>query len=117
MSTAAERFTPRQRELLARFVSNLDENVYAIYNLPEEVVAVIFAYVSRSPRSFRENLLRLMEDPELNLLGSLPSQPEPAAAGGRPPPPRRPTQRALTRPASIGRARWRWLRERRARRA
>ncbi|QIA26416.1 FAD-dependent thymidylate synthase [Thermaerobacter sp. PB12/4term] len=82
MSTAAERFTPRQRELLARFVSNLDQNVYAIYNLPEEVVAVIFAYVSRSPRSFRENLLRLMEDPELNLLGSLPSQPEPAAAGG-----------------------------------
>ncbi len=81
MSTAAERFTPRQRQLLARFVSNLDQNVYAIYNLPEEVVAVIFAYVSRSPRSFRENLLRLMEDPELNLLGGLPSQPEPAAAG------------------------------------
>lgn len=60
-------FTPEQRALLARHVSNLDRDVYVIYNLPEEVIAVIFAYVSRSPRSFRENLLRLLEDPELAL--------------------------------------------------
>ena len=80
MSTASSRYTPRQRALLARYVSNLDGNVYAIYNLPEEVVAVIFAYVSRSPRSFRENLLRLMEDPELDLLAGLPAQPQPVSA-------------------------------------
>ena len=82
MPTASSRYTPRQRALLARYVSNLDGNVYAIYNLPEEVVAVIFAYVSRSPRSFRENLLRLMEDPELDLLAGLPAQPQAVPAPG-----------------------------------
>ncbi|MDA8345741.1 MAG: FAD-dependent thymidylate synthase [Thermaerobacter sp.] len=50
---------------LERFVSNLDRDVYAILNLPEEVVAVIFAYVSRSPLSFRENLEKLIAGDEL----------------------------------------------------
>jgi thymidylate synthase ThyX len=50
---------------LTRYVSNLDRNVYTIYNLPEEVIAVIFAYVSRSPLSFRDNLKKLLEDDEL----------------------------------------------------
>ncbi len=49
---------------LERFVSNTDRDVYAIFNLPEEVIAVIFAYVSRSPRSFRENLERLLAGDE-----------------------------------------------------
>lgn len=51
--------------LLERYVSNLDRNVYTIYNLPEEVIAVIFAYVSRSDASFRENLAKLLLDDEL----------------------------------------------------
>ncbi len=51
--------------LLARYVTNLDEDVYAIVNLPEEVVAVVFGYVSRSPRSFRDNLLRLLQEGSL----------------------------------------------------
>ncbi len=50
---------------LSRYVSNLDKNVYTIYNLPEEVIAVIFAYVSRSPASFRENLAKLLADDDL----------------------------------------------------
>ncbi|MDA8353785.1 MAG: FAD-dependent thymidylate synthase [Firmicutes bacterium] len=50
---------------LTRYVSNLDQNVYAIYNLPEEVIAVIFAYVSRSPAGFRDNLAKLLKDDEL----------------------------------------------------
>ena len=49
---------------LERFVSNTDRDVYAIFNLPEEVIAVIFAYVSRSPRSFRDNLGRLLAGDE-----------------------------------------------------
>ena len=49
---------------LERFVSNTNRDVYAIYNLPEEVIAVIFAYVSRSPRSFRDNLERLLAGDE-----------------------------------------------------
>lgn len=50
---------------LTRYVSNLDRNVYTIYNLPEEVIAVIFAYVSRSPASFRDNLAKLLKDDDL----------------------------------------------------
>ena len=49
---------------LERFVSNTDRDVYAIFNLPEEVIAVIFAYVSRSPLSFRDNLARLLAGDE-----------------------------------------------------
>ncbi len=41
---------------MKRYVSNLDRDIYTISNIPEEVVAVIFAYVSRSPKSFRENI-------------------------------------------------------------
>ncbi|MCS1351802.1 FAD-dependent thymidylate synthase [Mechercharimyces sp. CAU 1602] len=50
---------------LSQYVSNLDENVYTIFNLPEEVIAVIFAYVSRSSASFRDNLAKLLADEEL----------------------------------------------------
>ena len=49
---------------LERFVSSTDGDVYAIFNLPEEVIAVIFAYVSRSPLSFRQNLERLLAGDE-----------------------------------------------------
>ncbi|MHB1505552.1 MAG: FAD-dependent thymidylate synthase [Sulfobacillus sp.] len=52
-------------ELLGRYVSNTDRNVYTITNLPEEVIAVIFAYVSRSQASFRDNLVHLLTDQEL----------------------------------------------------
>lgn len=41
---------------VAKYVSNTDRDVYTVTNLPEEVVAVIFAYVSRSPKGFRENI-------------------------------------------------------------
>lgn len=49
------------------YVSNLDRNIYAIKNLPEEVAAVIFAKVSRSPKSFRENMAEVIND---DLLGA-----------------------------------------------
>jgi len=45
----------------------VDKNIYVIYNLPPEVVAVLFAYVSRSPLSFRENLLKLIKGKELEI--------------------------------------------------
>ncbi|RAL27020.1 FAD-dependent thymidylate synthase [Thermoflavimicrobium daqui] len=54
---------------LEQYVSNLDRNVYTIYNLPEEVIAVIFAYVSRSSAGFRENLAKLLADEDLALAG------------------------------------------------
>lgn len=60
-------YTPEEAALLRRYVSNLDRNIYTIFNLPEEVVAVVFAKVSRSPHSFRDNLLALIQDRELAL--------------------------------------------------
>ena len=46
-------------------VSNLDRDIYTISNIPEEVVAVIFAYVSRSPKSFRENIDTVIREQEM----------------------------------------------------
>ncbi len=45
---------------LSRHVTDPEAPVYGIVDLPEEVVAVILAYVSRSPRSFRDNLADLV---------------------------------------------------------
>jgi thymidylate synthase ThyX len=56
--------TPAER--LAPFVTNLDRPVYALHGLPPEVVAVLFAQVSRSPAGFRENLLKLMDEDGLS---------------------------------------------------
>ncbi len=56
--------------LLKPFVTNLDQPVYCLRNLPPEVQAVLFAYVSRSPASFRDNLLKLLRDEELALSGA-----------------------------------------------
>ncbi|MDH5682312.1 MAG: FAD-dependent thymidylate synthase, partial [Spirochaetota bacterium] len=47
---------------LSQYVSNLDRDIYTVSNLPEEVIATVFAYVSRSPKSFRDNLLRVTEE-------------------------------------------------------
>lgn len=66
-----------QRIDMTQYVSNLDQNVYTIFNLPEEVIAVIFAYVSRSSAGFRENLEKLLSDEELQV-----SQNSSKTAGG-----------------------------------
>jgi thymidylate synthase ThyX len=62
-------FSKEDLEILRRHVSNTDSNIYLIHNLPPEVVAVLFAYVSRSPLSFRENLLKLIKGDQLDMRG------------------------------------------------
>ena len=47
------------------YVSNVDKDIYTVFNLPEEVIAVIFAYVSRSPKSFRDNLETIIKEEQL----------------------------------------------------
>lgn len=47
---------------LDNYVTNPDRPVFALRNLPEEVVAVLFAYYSRSPDKLRDNLRRLLAD-------------------------------------------------------
>lgn len=58
---------PKTTVDISNYVSNMNKNVYTIFNLPEEVIAVIFAYVSRSSASFRENLAKLIADDELGV--------------------------------------------------
>ncbi|MBE3555503.1 MAG: FAD-dependent thymidylate synthase [Firmicutes bacterium] len=57
--------TDAQRALIAPFVSEMEGPVFAIAGLPEEVIAVVFAYVSRRPHGFRENLAELLATGEI----------------------------------------------------
>ena len=51
---------------VADFVTNPDAPIYAIKNLPEEYVATLFAWVSRSSKSFKEHLAEAIK--QFNLL-------------------------------------------------
>ncbi|MBN2566598.1 FAD-dependent thymidylate synthase [Candidatus Woesearchaeota archaeon] len=60
-------YSAEDRKILEKHVSSVESPVYCIYNLPPEVVAVLFAFVSRSPASFRDNLLRLIKGKQLDM--------------------------------------------------
>ena len=62
-----ESFSEDEKVLLSRYVTNVDRSIYALGNLPEEVVAVLFAYYSRSTESLRRNLLKLLREQEVDL--------------------------------------------------
>jgi len=62
-----ETFSDREATLLAPYVTNLDRGVFCLKGLPEEVVAVLFAYYSRSPDSLRRNLARLVGQGDLEV--------------------------------------------------
>ncbi len=64
-----EPFSPEAQAILASYVTNLDRPVFALQHLPEEVVAVLFAYYSRSRDSLRRNLLKLITEGDLDLVG------------------------------------------------
>lgn len=57
MPYVQESFTPEEAELLSHFVTNLDQPVFALTNLPEVVKGALFARYSRSPKSVRRLLL------------------------------------------------------------
>jgi thymidylate synthase ThyX len=71
----AESFTREEVALLAPYVTNVDQPIYALKNLPEEVVAVLFAYYSRSRESLRRNLLKLIQEQDIDLEARLDSSP------------------------------------------
>ncbi|GBD38845.1 Thymidylate synthase ThyX [bacterium HR37] len=56
---------PRIQDDIRKYVSNTDRDIYTVSNLPEEVIAVIFAYVSRSPKSFRDNISSVIKEEQL----------------------------------------------------
>jgi thymidylate synthase ThyX len=62
-------FSDEERSLLAPYVTSLDAPIFALKGLPEEVVAVLFAYYSRSREDLRANLLRLLRERDLDLAG------------------------------------------------
>lgn len=57
------------RARIAPYVSSLEDDVFALSGLPEEVIAVLFAYYSRSRDDLRTNLGRLLADQELDVDG------------------------------------------------
>jgi thymidylate synthase ThyX len=63
----AEPFTQDEVALLTAYVTDVEQPIYALKNLPEEVVAVLFAYYSRSRESLRRNLLRLIQEQDIDL--------------------------------------------------
>ena len=52
-----ERFTRDEAAVLRRYVTNLDQPVFALVNLPEVVKGALFARYSRSPKSLRRLFL------------------------------------------------------------
>jgi thymidylate synthase ThyX len=62
-----EGFTREEAAVLQPYVTSLDRPIYALKNLPEEVVAVLFAYYSRSRETLRQNLLKLIQEKDLDL--------------------------------------------------
>ena len=57
------------RVRIAPYVSSLTDDVFVLTGLPEEVIAVLFAYYSRSRDDLRTNLARLLADQELGVAG------------------------------------------------
>jgi len=53
------------------YVTNETEPVFCIHGLPEEVIAVLFAYVSRNPKPIRENLKAILAEDDIPLGGDL----------------------------------------------
>jgi len=54
---AVETFTDAEEDILRRYVTNLDQPVFALVNLPEVVKGALFARYSRSPKSLRRLFL------------------------------------------------------------
>jgi thymidylate synthase ThyX len=59
--------SPADARRITPFVSNLDGDVFALAGLPEEVIAVLFAYYSRSKDDLRTNLARLLTDQDIDV--------------------------------------------------
>src|SRR5690348_2665674 len=55
------------RARIAPYVSHPTDDVFALSGLPEEVIAVLFAYYSRSRDDLRTNLAKLLADQELDV--------------------------------------------------
>lgn len=60
---------------IAPYVSSTTDDVFALSGLPEEVIAVLFAYYSRSRDDLRTNLARLLADQEIDVVEGVAARP------------------------------------------
>ena len=65
-TAAAEQFTPQECRALTPYFTNLDQEVFALRNLPEVVKGALFARYSRSAKSVRRLFLDEFLDPVSN---------------------------------------------------
>lgn len=61
-----EQFSKKEKEVLSNFFTNIDKPVFAIYNLPQEVVGAMFSRYSRSDKSVRRLFLDEFWDPSIS---------------------------------------------------
>src|SRR4030043_324034 len=59
-----EPFTSKEKSILSQFFTNYDKPIYAIYNLPQEVVGAMFSRYSRTSKSVRRLFLDEFWSPE-----------------------------------------------------
>lgn len=52
-----EQFTENEKDLLRRFCTNIDSNVFALLNLPNVIKGTLFSRYSRSPKSLKRLLI------------------------------------------------------------
>lgn len=50
-------YTNEEKEALLRFVTSVDEPIYAVKDIPPEMFGALASYFSRNPRDFREHIL------------------------------------------------------------
>jgi thymidylate synthase ThyX len=62
----SEQFSKKEKEVLSNFFTNIDKPVFAIYNLPQEVVGAMFSRYSRSDKSIRRLFLDEFWDPTIS---------------------------------------------------
>jgi thymidylate synthase ThyX len=60
--------SPEDVQRISSYVSSTTDPVFALSKLPEEVIAVLFAYYSRSKKGLRENLAQLLLDQEIGIV-------------------------------------------------
>ena len=75
--------TPDARADVSRFFTNMDRGVFALKNLPEEVVAYLFARYSRSRLSLRDDLRNMIEAEDLGALIGAGASDDPSQAVGQ----------------------------------
>ena len=69
-NTDPQNFSPAERSLLSRYVTNTEGSVFALTNLPEVVKGALFSRYSRSAKGLRELLLTdFIQAPESEFAG------------------------------------------------